>query len=185
MRKDSNNHQDCNWTVSDDKKPQSLHHTYLLCSRWQGSRFTVLLPRRRPQQLAASPIYESQYLLFLWTWHRAACSVVPAADGCALGKMIQQDCFSKPFFSFQITVKIGTRGFFLCLNKTAREELIGHIFYFLSVVRVVRWAIFLMNYGDPGMRSAVCCCPFVHDDVHQLSMCKTNVLIIVKVQLYN
>lgn len=84
------------------------------------------------------------------------------------GKMIQQDCFSKPFFSFQITVKIGTRGFFLRLNKTAREELIGHIFYFLSVVRVVRWAIFLVNYGDPGMRSAVRCCPFVHDDV-QLS----------------
>lgn len=66
MRKDSNNHQDCNWTVSDAKKPQSLHHTYVLCSQWQGSRFTVLLPKRRPQQLAASPIYESQSLLFLW-----------------------------------------------------------------------------------------------------------------------
>lgn len=78
------------------------------------------------------------------------------------GKMNQQDWFSKPFFSFQITVKIGTGWFFLCLNKTAREELIGHIFYFLSMERVVRWAIFLMNYGDPGMRSAVCCCLFVH-----------------------
>lgn len=108
------------------------------------------------------------------------------------GKMIQQDCFSKPFFfPFQITVKIGTRVFFLRLNKTAREELIGHIFYFLSVERVVRWAIFLRNYGDPGMRSAVRCCPFVHDDVQLSYRCvcihvcsKANVSL-VKVQLFN
>lgn len=118
--------------------------------------------------------------------------MVPAADGCAWGKMIQQDCFSKPFFfPFQITVKIGTRVFFLRLNKTAREELIGHIFYFLSVERVVRWAIFLRNYGDPGMRSAVRCCPFVHDDVQLSYRCvcihvcsKANVSL-VKVQLFN
>lgn len=89
-------------------------------------------------------------------------------------KWFNKTAFQSHFFSFQITVKIGTRGFFLRLNKTAREELIGHIFYFLSVVRAVRWAIFLVNYGDPGMRSAVRCCPFVHNDVqltHQLSMC--------------
>lgn len=65
--------------------------------------------------------------------------MAPAADGCALGKLIQQDCFSKPFFPFQITVEIGTYDFLLRLNKTAREALIGHIFYFLSVERIVRF----------------------------------------------
>lgn len=139
-RRDSNNHQDCNWTVSDDKKPQSLHH---IPAVQPVAGFTVLLPKRRPRQLAAPPIYESQYLLFLWMWHRAACSVEPAADGCALGKIIQQDCFSKPFFlPFQITVKIGTHGFFLPLNKPAREALTGHIFYFLSVENASKISLF-------------------------------------------
>lgn len=169
-RRDSNNHQECDWTVSDDGKPQSLHHKPAV---QPVAGFTVLLPKRRPRQLAASPIYESQYLLFLWMWHRAACSVVLAADRCALGKIIQQDCFSKPFFPpFQITVKIGTHNFFLRLNKTAREDLIGHIFYFLSVERVGRWAFFLMNYSDmgwPRIRSADCSSFHVIQLRHHLS----------------
>lgn len=175
-RRESNNQQDCNWTVSDDKKPQSLHH---IPAVQPVAGFTVLLPKRRPRQLAAPPIYESQYLLFLWMWHRAACSVELPADGCAVGKIIQQDFFSKPFFlPFQITVKIGAHGFFLPLNKTAREALIGHIFHFVPVERIVRWAFFLRNYSDvnwPKIRSADCSfLLFIHLFIQQNSSINNN-----------
>lgn len=95
------------YTTCDD---QSLQKTYLLCSRWQGSRFTVLLPKRRPQQLAARPNYASQYLLFWWMWHRAACSVAPAADGCALGKIILRLLFKVIFCPFKSLSKLVHRG---------------------------------------------------------------------------
>lgn len=155
-RRDSNNHQDCNWTVSDEKKPQSLHH---IPAVQPVAGFTVLLPKRRPRQLAASPIYESQYLLFLWMWHRAACSVAPAAAGCALGKIIQQDCFSKPFFPhFKLLLKLVHTISSSVSIKQPGKPLLATYFIF-SVESVVRWAFFLMNYSDMGwlrIRSADC-----------------------------
>lgn len=143
-----NNHQDGDWAVSDEKRPRSLHH---IPAVQPVAGFTLLLPKRSSRQLAASPIYESQYLLFLWRWHRAACAVVPAGDGCAGGKIIQQGCFSKGIFPpFQVTGKIGRQTVFLRHNKTAREALTGHMRYFLSVERIDGRAFSLMNY------SAVC-----------------------------